>query len=254
MERPAYSALAEHYDRVMASVDYDAWASYTAALLHERGLAPGAAGPVGDLGCGTGAVGRRLASAGFPVTGIDKSHEMVHAARRGAGRGTWAVGDLCRLPYRDASLGGAICLFDTLNHLLEAPALRSAIGEASRVIAPGGPFVFDLNTRYALRHSWCGPEQLIVNDPDCIVIWEGSMEDADVARLDLTLLAREGDSDRFRRSVEVHRERAWAIPFLRRALARAEFGDVEFLAHLTNHPPGSRTERIMGIARRRGEA
>ena len=63
------------------------------------GVLPDPDQPVIDLGCGTGAVGRRLAELGVaPIDGVDLSPEMLNVA---AGTGAYRhlmVGDLSELP------------------------------------------------------------------------------------------------------------------------------------------------------------
>ena len=245
MSLPPYSVLPDHYEAVMESVDYDAWAGYVLELLGSAG----ASDPIGDLGCGTGAIARRLRAAGVSVVGMDRSPGMVRKAAQGRGPQAWAVGDLLQIPLASGSLAGAVCLFDTLNYILRPEDFRRAMAEAARVVAPGGPFLFDLNTAYALRHSWAGPEQVILSEEDRLVIWNAWMEDDDIARLDLTFYLREPDG-RFKRVVEVHREKAYSLRFVKKALRDVGFEAIEVYTHLTTRPPGSRTARVMVSARR----
>lgn len=240
MSLPPYSVLPEHYEAVMESVDYDAWAGYVLELLGDRQ----GAGPVGDLGCGTGAIARRLRAAGLSVVGMDRSDGMVRRAAQRRKQEPWVVGDLLDLPFATGSLSGAVCLFDTLNYMLDPADFRRAISEVARTLVPGSPFLFDLNTAYALRNSWAGPEQIILSEEDRVVIWDAWMEDDDIGRLDLTFFLREPDG-RFRRVVEVHRERAYPIRFVKKTLRTIGFESIQVYSHLTDRPPGSRTARVM---------
>ena len=56
-------------------------AAYTADLELWRGLAASAAGPILDLGCGTGRVALDLASRGHDVTGLDSEPDLVDTLR-----------------------------------------------------------------------------------------------------------------------------------------------------------------------------
>lgn len=78
MEKYSYSAFAYVYDELMDNVPYDAWAEYLIGLLKENGVAEGL---VCELGCGTGQMTRRLATAGYDMIGIDLSEEMLDVAR-----------------------------------------------------------------------------------------------------------------------------------------------------------------------------
>jgi SAM-dependent methyltransferase len=86
--------------------------------------------PVLDVGCGDGALRRALGSE-TRWLGVDRSPTMLRRAPRPAVRG-----DACRLPFRDASFGSVAALW-MLYHL---PDPLEAVGEAHRVLRPGGLF------------------------------------------------------------------------------------------------------------------
>ena len=70
----AYTGFAEVYDEFMDNVPYEAWAEYLVELLKEAGISDGL---VLDLGCGTGAMTRRLKDAGYDMIGVDLSADML---------------------------------------------------------------------------------------------------------------------------------------------------------------------------------
>lgn len=101
-----------------------------------------AARPIGrlvDIGTGTGRMLELLAPAATTALGIDRSVEMLRAARgklEAAGLGTCPVrqGDMAALPLDAASVDTAV-----LHHVLHfAEHPQDAIREAARVLAPGG--------------------------------------------------------------------------------------------------------------------
>ena len=77
-EAPSFDDAADHGLRDPAV--RDAWR----ALL--RSVLPAPPTDVVDLGCGTGSLSVVLAEAGYTVTGIDFSWEMIAAAARQGGR------------------------------------------------------------------------------------------------------------------------------------------------------------------------
>ncbi len=254
MESPPFSALAQYYDAVMGSVDYDQWATYILQVLQAHGATESAA--IADLGCGTGAIARRLAAVGHPVVGIDLAPAMVTTARARGGPIRYGIADIRHLPFRGRHFAAAVCLFDTINYLLTPADLTTTCAEAARILRPGAPFVFDLNTPFAFENYWCGEEQVIVNDPDLVAIWDGRMESDTIARLDLTLfhpadtpaLDAPGAAQLFQRTVEVHRERAHSEAEVRAALSAAGFTAIERYEHLTDAPPTPESERILVVA------
>jgi ubiquinone/menaquinone biosynthesis C-methylase UbiE len=95
---------------------------------------------VGDLGCGTGEISAALAPFVAQVIAVDRSGEMLQAARRRV-RDLANVeirrGELETLPIDDAVLD-AVLLILVLHHVSDPAA---ALQEAARVVKPGGRLV-----------------------------------------------------------------------------------------------------------------
>jgi SAM-dependent methyltransferase len=96
-------------------------------------LEPGPADRVVDLGCGSGRALLWNADWGATTVGIDISPFFAGEARRGI---DLLLGDLRKLPFADGTFTKAYSL-DVLEHL-SPDALRGMLGEAGRVLAPGG--------------------------------------------------------------------------------------------------------------------
>ena len=117
---------------------------------------------VGDLGCGTGQVAAALAPFVKSVVAVDRSADMLQAARRRL-RDLSNVdvrrGELEALPIQDAVLDAATLLL-VLHHL---PDPAEALAEAARVLRPGGRLLIsdmlphDRETyRQQMGHVWLG--------------------------------------------------------------------------------------------------
>ena len=101
-------------------------------------LASPAGRDVVDIGCGQGALVRRLATLGARTTGVEISSDQLAAAVT-ADRGTGArylVGTAQRLPLDDDSIDLAI--FMRSLHHVPVDALADALREAARVLRPRG--------------------------------------------------------------------------------------------------------------------
>jgi SAM-dependent methyltransferase len=101
-------------------------------ILKDLGLAD--AGPLVDLGCGTGSVAKRIRAAlpGLPVVGVDASMTLLsHAGGSGV---ALAGATACALPLRSGTAGGVLMRY-VVQHLPE-PAL--ALAEIRRILRPGG--------------------------------------------------------------------------------------------------------------------
>jgi SAM-dependent methyltransferase len=113
-------------------------------------LARRAAGPILELGCGTGRVAIPVAKAGARVVGIDRSASMLAKARKRVRRskldGSLQLvrGDVRSLPFPDASFGLVAAPYGILQSLLDDVTLDGALASAHRVLRKGGTFGIDL--------------------------------------------------------------------------------------------------------------
>jgi 2-polyprenyl-6-hydroxyphenyl methylase / 3-demethylubiquinone-9 3-methyltransferase len=103
-----------------------------------------------DLGCAGGFMAEALAAKGARVTGIDPAAKAIEAARRHAQTSGHAirydVGVGEALPYTDASFDVVVCV-DVLEHVADLPAV---LAQVTRVLRPGGMFLFDTINRNLL--------------------------------------------------------------------------------------------------------
>ncbi len=98
-------------------------------------LASGA-GPVGDIGCGTGRVTAHLNELGVPAFGIDLSPQMIAQARRAHPGLRFEVGSMLGLDLPDGALGGVLAWYSTIH--VPDERLPDAFAEFRRVLRPGG--------------------------------------------------------------------------------------------------------------------
>lgn len=97
-------------------------------------------GDVLDVGSGDGVIAQLLAPRARTFTCVDRSEKMIGAARKrlaGQDNVHFAVGDMHDLPFPDGRFD-QVLLFNTLTYAGEP---GRALGEAARVLAPGGTLV-----------------------------------------------------------------------------------------------------------------
>jgi SAM-dependent methyltransferase len=150
-EAEPYEALARFYDRLMSHVDYKDWARFTLDLLGDQGLwrRPAGTQRVLECACGTGSLAMLLSRYGLKVDAFDRSRAMVAQAESKTGNlpnaprffeGTFA--NFRVEPPYDA----ALCLYDSINYLLEPEEFIAFLQRISGILRPGGLFLFDICT------------------------------------------------------------------------------------------------------------
>jgi SAM-dependent methyltransferase len=87
-----------------------------------------------DIGCGEGRVGRALEARGHRVVGFDGSATLARLAAEDEMNQRVAVADAAALPAVDACADLAIAFMS----LQDVDDMVSAVGEAARVLVPGG--------------------------------------------------------------------------------------------------------------------
>ncbi|MBC7370439.1 MAG: 3-demethylubiquinone-9 3-O-methyltransferase [Bdellovibrionaceae bacterium] len=107
-------------------------------------------GEVLDVGCGAGFLSNALARENFRVTGVDLSESSLETAHRHdhTGNVRYVTADAFHLPFADQSFD-VVTAMDFLEHV-EDP--EGVIKEFSRVLRPGGIFVFHTFNRNWLAY------------------------------------------------------------------------------------------------------
>lgn len=152
---PLYDALAADYDRFVnwkgrLSHELPFFDRLFAGRLLESRLRSGrGVRRVLDAACGTGQHAIALAQRGYQVVGSDLSARMVELARYNAASAsatagldvTFEVAGLSELASLDGNFEAAICLGNSLPHLLTAQAVSGALAGFAAVLRPGGLLV-----------------------------------------------------------------------------------------------------------------
>ena len=147
--------MSDGYGRVTAryyDAAYGAMSSLGADLDFYLELAQAAAGPVLELGCGTGRALLPIAAAGIPCTGLDASPAMLAAL---AAKSPPANLRLVQASMQDFDLQGdrfalIFSAFRAFQHMYTVPDQLACLACVRRHLVPGGCFAFDVfNPRLA---------------------------------------------------------------------------------------------------------
>lgn len=234
-----YTALADVYDDIMAEIDYEEWVDF---ILEAAGGAGYAGGRMLDLGCGTGNATLPMWRRGHQVDGLDASPEMLAVARRKAPMIAFSRGDFrtFRLPTRYALI---YSVFDALNNLLTEEDFLACLGRVREHLAPGGVFVFDVNTTRGLRELWQGGVAEGWGDDVYYRFSHGYDEAAELATVTVYCETEEASF------TETHQERGYDEPLLRSLLEAAGFGSVQVYSYPELTPAPADAERVWVVAR-----
>ncbi|MEL6553020.1 MAG: class I SAM-dependent methyltransferase [Cyanobacteria bacterium J06621_11] len=147
--------------------DYDNWAwLYNQTMgpdyrqpqldLLKRVLLPyiPAQGNILDLCCGTGQLIQPLIQAGYQVTGLDGSEDMLRYAKDNAPAATYALADARTFNLGDNYFDGAFSTSASLNHLMSIEELTQVFNRVYASLKAGGIFAFDLNHPEQLQRWW----------------------------------------------------------------------------------------------------
>ncbi|MBZ9715998.1 class I SAM-dependent DNA methyltransferase [Deinococcus multiflagellatus] len=244
MQQPPFTALAAVYDAIMADVEYDHWADFVLTYARDGGL--NTTGRALDLACGTGGFTHELQQAGWQVTGLDASRDMLAEARRRLPDLTFVPGDL-----RTFNLGQTFdlvtCVFDSLNNLLTPADLGAALRRARAHLRPGGLLAFDVNTRLGVQDLWDGGaiEGLAPLPGGGEVHYHWSHHFDDEAGLGVVQALCRVEGEEF---IEVHQERGYDPADLEPLLAGAGFERWDIVEYPDYAPPTPETPRVWVFA------
>lgn len=244
----SFGPVTPHYDLLMAGVPYRFWTEYLERLWAQHGQAPSG---VLDLACGTGTMSRLLAHRGYSLVGVDLSAGMLDAARQRSAAEGLAIPffqqDAAELELGDARFDAVICLFDSLNYLLEAERLQAAFARVQAHLRPGGSFVFDVNTEYALAEGMFNQSCTRRSDP-LHYRWRSRYNlETRLCTVRMHFSYDDGSGER-QLFTEVHRQRAYSKEDLTAWLRGAGFAEVSVYDAYTLSPPKKRSDRLFFYA------
>lgn len=165
-----YATIARYYDALHSA--------QTADIGYVLALAGRVGGPVLECGCGTGRIALPLARAGFAVTGIDASPDMLDLAIEKLrkekdsvrGRVHLVQADMTNFALPESHFNLAVVSFNTFLHL-EGAQKQQALKTISHHLRPGGTLFIDL----------ANPHVIIQTPNDHMLTLEQMLDDPETA-------------------------------------------------------------------------
>lgn len=246
-----FSEYSRYYDLFYRDKDYQGEAAYIHSLITRH--APEAR-TILNLGCGSGRHDRCLSDLGYQITGVDRSEEMLAAAKSAAqsdAQLTYAAGDI-RTVRLDSTFDAVISLFHVMSYQTTNRDLHDAFATAAAHLQPGGLFIFD---------CWYGPG--VLTDPPVVRVKEVLADDGiqvtriaqpqlhaekNVVDVNYHVLLTDPASGSYRELRETHHMRYLFNPEVELGLSCAGFESPVAMEWLSNQPLGLSSWNAVFIA------
>ncbi len=237
-----YEDLAASYDSLTEDVEYRKRAEFLQKLMKKSKIP---VHTVLDLACGTGTMTCLLAEAGYEMIGVDQSEDMLaEAAGKQVSEGKIPPIYL-QQSMEELDLYGtveaAVCCLDSLNYLTDARALRRTLQRLHLFVAPGGVFLFDINSPEKLRGL--DGQVFLDEDEDVYCVWRTEFDKRSrICTYGMDIFRR--DEEVWHRSQEEHYEKAWEVDELKTFLREAGFGNIRTYGDCVLRAPKEQEQRI----------
>ena len=242
--------MARYYDRAYAGLRDESDTNFYRALARE------AAGPVLELGVGTGRVLLPIAADGIPCTGLDLSQPMLNALRRKPHPPTLR---LVHAPMHAFELGSErfaliYSAFRAFQHLCHVEDQLACLDCVRRHLAPGGTFAFDVFfpslARLAERDAPPAEDVRFLDGDDVIVRLTEAHPQVERQILDVRMRYERWRGGMAVRTESVVFELRYFFRYeLEHLLARAGFGAVSIYGDFSRAPLGPASLHQVVVAR-----
>jgi len=242
--------FARHYDALTVNINYLARARYFQRLIKKHAVRKG--NILLDLACGSGSLSWEFSGMGYDVIGVDCSPEMLSEATEKVERFKDVKPPLflCqRMEKLDlyGTVDFCICALDSINHLPDLAALKAAFSRVSLFLAPGGVFLFDVNTQHKHKNILRN-NSFVFETGEVVCIWRNTYHEKN-GRVDIALdfFQPEGNG-LYRRGTEHFSERIFTHRQLHGALSAAGLDLIAVYGENTLRTPDKRAERLVYVA------
>jgi ubiquinone/menaquinone biosynthesis C-methylase UbiE len=142
-----------------------------------------------------------------------------------------------------------VSLFDSLNNILVPERMAQAMRRVLAHLEPGGLFIFDLNTEFALKNQFFDQDNLTSNDRLRYDWTSEYFPESRLCRIQMRFWFREEDGSE-RAFEETHWQYAYTKTEILKMLRAAGFQELTAYQAYTFRAPAPTSDRIFYIARR----
>ncbi|RUL57162.1 class I SAM-dependent DNA methyltransferase [Lysinibacillus antri] len=237
----SYERFAYIYDQLMQDVPYDQYLQWI------QQNAPSEQYPkLLDIGCGTGTLSLRFHQAGYQVTGIDLSEEMLTVANnRFQEAGVTIPLVAMSMDQLDgfSEIDVACIPIDSINYLHDESAVVETLKRVYGLLRKGGKIFFDVHSLYKMDHIFMN-SPFTYDDGDITYVWfteEG--DDNHSVYHQMTFFVKE-ESGLFERFDEDHFQRTFPVETYVKWLKEIGFTEIIVTADWEESEPTDESERI----------
>jgi len=229
-----YETFAAVYDAVMDDSLYDLWTDFSLRHLPKTKDKK----KLLELACGTGIQSVRFSQAGFDVTGLDLSADMLKIAEKRAASAKQKI-DFIEGNMLNLSQAGkydfVTCYSDSICYMQDEVEVGDVFKEVYNALNEDGVFIFDVHSTY---------------QTDEVMLWD-TYEDAAPHSIvhELTFFVQEEDGS-FSRHDEVHEERTYEVLTYDILLEQAGFKSFKLYADFDDKEPTETSARWFFVAQK----
>ena len=144
--------------------------------------------------------------------------------------------DAAELDLGSERFDAVVCLFDSLNYILEPERLQAAFARVFAHLRPGGTFIFDVNTEYALAEGMFNQSCIRGRTSRCTTAGGRAMTPKPASVPSAWTFPTTPATASAQSFSEVHRQRAYGKEELGEWLREAGFDEVVYLRRLHHGP------------------
>lgn len=242
----AYGGFAQVYDEFMDNVDYHQWCDYAIKLLKKYGVTDG---PLVEIGCGTGTGTMLFAKAGYEMTGIDISQEMLEIAesKKESEDILYVLQDATEmeLPYKVPAM---VSIGDSMNYITDYGDFTMVLKRVNKFLDKNGIFVFDLKTRKYF--SDIGETTIAEDREDCSFIWENYFDkETNINEYYLSVFVR-GNDGRYDKYEEEHFQRGYTLDEVKKAVEMSGLKIENIYEAFSDNEGNEENDRVYVVARK----
>lgn len=244
-----YGKFAYLYDELMKDVPYDEWVS----IVTEKWSKYECQGKkLLDLACGTGELSIRFAKAGFEVTGVDLSADMLTVAQMKAANNGLKLPfyqqNMVELDlYESFDVIGVFC--DSLNYLQTEEEVIETFAKIYDLLDEDGFFIFDVHSVHKIMNIFMN-QTFTHDEEDICYIWNCFQGDYPLSiEHELTFFVQDDESGKYDRYDEFHSQRTFPVEVYKNWLEASGLYVTDIFSDFMDDL-SSEAERIFFIAKK----